>query len=388
MKLSNEIRSLLQVMLDLNASDIYLTADAEPMYRIHGEMKAVGGDKLDSTDTERITKSILGEENYNLYLQSNEYNLAVYDKVLGRFRVNCLRQRGNAAIVIRQIKSIIPSIEELNLPETLKNISALQRGLVLIVGATGSGKSTTLASMVDHRNKTLSGHIVTVEDPIEFVHSHKKSIITQREIGLDTQDYHIALKNALRQAPDVVVIGEVRDSVTMEAAVNFAETGHLCLATIHSNNANQALERVMSFFPLERHRQIYMQLSLNLAAVIGQRLIKKSGSEGRVPAIELLLDSSRVKDLILKGEIGELKSVMESSETLGMQTFDGALYALYKSGKISLDDALKNADSVNNLRVKIKLSESGDKTLKSGEATKLVLEDDAPAESSWDSNRR
>jgi twitching motility protein PilU len=388
MKLSNEIRSLLQVMLDLNASDIYLTADAEPMYRIHGEMKAVGGDKLDSADTERITKSILGEESYNLYLQSNEYNLAVYDKVLGRFRVNCLRQRGNAAIVIRQIKSIIPSIEELNLPETLKNISALQRGLVLIVGATGSGKSTTLASMVDHRNKTLSGHIVTVEDPIEFVHSHKKSIITQREIGLDTQDYHIALKNALRQAPDVVVIGEVRDSVTMEAAVNFAETGHLCLATIHSNNANQALERVMSFFPLERHRQIYMQLSLNLAAVIGQRLIKKSGSEGRVPAIELLLDSSRVKDLILKGEIGELKSVMESSETLGMQTFDGALYALYKSGKISLDDALKNADSVNNLRVKIKLSESGDKAIKSGEATKLVLEDDAPAESSWDSNRR
>lgn len=388
MKLTNEIRSLLQVMLDLGASDIYLTAEAEPMYRVHGEIRAVGGDKFEGSDTERIAKSILGDDNYQSFLKSNEYNLAIYDKGLGRFRVNCLRQRGSAAVVIRQIKSLIPTLEELNLPETLKSIASLRRGLVLIVGATGSGKSTTLASMIDYRNSNGSGHIVTVEDPIEFVHSHKQSIITQREIGLDTQDYHIALKNALRQAPDVIVIGEIRDSVTMEAAVNFAETGHLCLATIHSNNANQALERVMSFFPMERHRQIYMQLSLNLAAVIGQRLIKKSGSEGRVPAIELLLDSPRMKDLIIKGEIGELKTVMESSETLGMQTFDGALFSLYKNGKISLDDALENADSVNNLRVKIKLAEGGEKALKSNEATKLVLEDDAPSESRWDNNRR
>jgi twitching motility protein PilU len=383
MNLTNEVRSLLQVMIDLDASDIYLTVDSEPMYRVNGEVRPVGSEKFESGDTERITQSLLTEDEYRIFVQEHEYNLAIYDKALGRFRVNLMQQRGNTALVIRQIKSRIPSIDELNLPVALKNVSLLKRGLVLMVGATGSGKSTTLASMIDYRNTTESGHIVTVEDPIEFVHDHKKSIISQREIGLDTNSYHFALKNALRQAPDVIVIGEIRDTETMEAAVTFAETGHLCLATIHSNNANQAMERVMNFFPVERHRQIYLQLSLNLAAVIGQRLIKRSDGGGRVPAVEILLDSPRIKDLIHKGDIGEIKSVMESSETLGMQTFDMALFNLYKAGKISLDDALKNADSVNNLRLKIKLAEGGEGLSSKQESAKLVLEDSEKS-SSWD----
>lgn len=382
MNLSNEIRSLLQVMVDVNASDIYLTVDAEPMYRVNGEVKSVGGEKLQKTDTERISQTLLSEDEYREFLNTNEYNLAINDPSLGRFRVNLLRQRGSLGLVIRQIKSRIPSFEELNLPETLKKISLLKRGLVLMVGATGSGKSTTLASMIDFRNRTESGHIVTVEDPIEFVHEHQRSIITQREIGLDTQSYGAALKNALRQAPDVIVIGEIRDSETMEAAVTFAETGHLCLATIHSNNASQAMERVMNFFPVERHRQIYMQLSLNLAAVIGQRLIKCANGQSRTPAVEILLDSPRVKDLIHKGEIVELKPVMETSETLGMQTFDMALFNLYKSGKITLDEALKNADSVNNLRLKVKLSEDSVVTSKSEKRTELVL-DEPEIPSAW-----
>ncbi len=383
MNLTNEVKSILQVMIDVGASDLYLTVDIEPRYRINGEVKSVGGEKLQRGDTERICQELLSEEEYREFVNTSEFNLAINDEILGRFRVNILKQRGSFALVIRQIKSRIPSFGELNLPETLKAISLLKRGLVLMVGATGSGKSTTLASMIDYRNRNESSHIVTVEDPIEFIHEHHKSIVTQREIGLDTENYSAALKNALRQAPDVIVIGEVRDSETMEAAVTFAETGHLCLATIHSNNASQAMERVMNFFPVERHRQIYMQLGLNLAAVIGQRLIKCSGNYGRVPAVEILLDSPRVKDLIHKGEIVELKAVMEASETLGMQTFDVALFNLYKHGKISLDDALKNADSVNNLRLKVKLSEDSAMIVKSEKKTELVL--DEPGDSNlWD----
>jgi len=386
MNLTNEVRSLLQVMIDLDASDVYLTADSEPMYRVNGEVRPVGSEKFKGADTEQIAQSLLTEDEYRVFIAEHEYNLAIDDKVLGRFRVNMMKQRGNTALVIRQIKSKIPSIEDLNLPAAIKKVSLLKRGLVLMVGATGSGKSTTLASMIDYRNTTESGHIVTVEDPIEFVHTHKKSIISQREIGLDTISYHFALKNALRQAPDVIVIGEIRDTETMEAAVTFAETGHLCLATIHSNNANQAMERVMNFFPVERHRQIYLQLSLNLAAVIGQRLIKRNDGGGRVPAVEIMLDSPRIKDLIHKGEIAEIKSVIESSESLGMQTFDMALFSLYKSGKISLEDALKNADSVNNLRLKVKLSEGEDNSSPKNEGSKLVLEDSEES-TSWDLTR-
>lgn len=394
MNVSHEIKSLLQIMIDLNASDVYLTVNTTPMYRIDGVVRSVGQEKLSSEDTERVATSIMSETQKEEFYKNCELNLALYDSELGRFRINILRQRGAIALVIRQIKADIPSIEDLSLPMVLKDVAMLKRGLVVMVGATGSGKSTSLAAMVNYRNEREGGHIITVEDPIEFVHEHKCSIVTQREIGLDTHDYHTALKNALRQAPDVVVIGEIRDLETMEAAITFAETGHLCLATIHSNNANQALERIMNFFPPIRHKQIYLQLSLNLAAVISQRLIKKSNSEGRVPAVEVLLGSPRVKDLIYKGEIVELKDAMEISTNTGMQTFDQSLLNLYKAGVISLDDALKNADSANNLRLKIKLAEDGEGMeagSRTGETSVLTLDDDTSAVPhsgpSWDLRR-
>jgi twitching motility protein PilU len=286
----------------------------------------------------------------------NEMNLGLYYSALGRFRVNIFRQKSCVGVVIRQIKSHILTIDDLGLPKILKDISMSKRGLVLVVGATGSGKSTSLAAIIDYRNSNSAGHIISVEDPIEFVHVHKKSIVTQREIGMDTANYNMALKNALRQAPDVILIGEIRDIETMEAAINFAETGHLCLATLHSNNANQAMERIMNFFPAERHNQIYLQLSLNLKAILSQRLVHTVDGS-RTAAFEILLDSPRVKDLIHKAQIAELKETMEKSTNQGMQTFDQALYELYRTGRITLEEALKNADSANNLRLRIKLAE-------------------------------
>jgi twitching motility protein PilU len=274
---------------------------------------------------------------------------------VSRFRVNVFRQRGSAGMVIRRVKAEVSSLEELNLPDILKEITMSKRGLVLVVGATGSGKSTTLAAMVDYRNATESGHIITIEDPIEFVHRHKKSIVTQREVGFDTHSFQSALKNTLRQAPDVILIGEIRDTETMEAAVTFAETGHLCLGTLHSNNANQAIERIMNFFPLERHAQIYLQLSLNLRSIISQRLIPSLDAK-RVAALEILMDTPRIRDLIRKGDVDILKEAMEQGVQEGCQTFDQALFMLYKEGKITLDQALINADSANNLRLKIKLA--------------------------------
>jgi twitching motility protein PilU len=274
---------------------------------------------------------------------------------MGRFRVNIFRQRGNVGFVIRQIKVEIIPIDKLGLPPIVKDIIMSKRGLVIVVGATGSGKSTSLAAMIDHRNANSPGHIITVEDPIEFVHKHKRSVITQREIGFDTMTYHAALKNTLRQAPDVILIGEVRDLETMEAAIAFAETGHLCLCTLHANNANQAIERVMNFFPQERHAQIYLQLSLNLRAIISQRLIP--GVDGkRVAALEVMMDTPRIKDLIKKGEIDTIKEAMEQGVQEGCQTFDYVLFNFYREGKISLEQALANADSANNLRLKIKLA--------------------------------
>lgn len=382
MEVSNEVRSLLQIMLEADASDIYITVGSEPMYRIHGEVKPVGDHKLEGIDTERIAAALMNEEQLAEFKKDHEQNLAIYESGLGRFRINIMQQRGSVALVIRQIKSKIPAIEELNLPTILKEVALLKRGLVLMVGATGCGKSTSLASMIDFRNSCEAGHIVTVEDPIEFVHEHKKSIVTQREIGLDTNDYNAALKNALRQAPDVIVIGEIRDLETMDAAITFAETGHLCLATIHSNNANQAMERIMNFFPSQRHKQIYLQLSLNLAAVISQRLVRRCDVDGRVPAVEIMLGSPRIKDLIYKGEIAELKNVMETSHTLGMQTFDQSLLGLYQARFISLEEALKNADSANNLRLKIKLAEDGAELEESslrGGTNILTLDDTEPS---------
>ncbi|MBX7138381.1 MAG: PilT/PilU family type 4a pilus ATPase [Oligoflexia bacterium] len=353
-----DISKLLSVMVEHDASDLYLTVDSAPMYRINGTVRPAGNRTLAPQDTESLALSILSDRQQKDFLATNEQNLALYYPNLGRFRANVFRQRGNVGVVVRQIKTAIPTLDELGLPAVMKDVAMTKRGLVLVVGATGSGKSTSLAALIDYRSTNSAGHIISIEDPIEFVHSHKKSIVTQREIGLDTENYHIALKNALRQAPDVILIGEIRDLETMEAAITFAETGHLCLATLHSNNANQAMERVMNFFPPERHNQIYMQLSLNLRAILSQRLVKGVDG-GRVAAVEILLDSPRVKDLIHKAQIADLKEAMEKSNNIGMQSFDQALFDLYKGGKISLEEALKNADSANNLRLRVKLSEEG-----------------------------
>ena len=303
---------------------------------------------------EALALALMRGQQRGEFEEKMEMNLALYYKELGRFRVNIFRQKGNVGLVFRLIKAEIQSVDQLQLPPIIKDIAMTKRGLVLVVGATGSGKSTSLAAMIDHRNSIHQGHIITVEDPIEFVHSHKKSLITQREIGFDTLNFQNALKNTLRQAPDVILIGEVRDTETMEAAITFAETGHLCIATLHSNNANQAIERIMNFFPVERHPQIYLQLSLNLRAIISQRLIPSLDGR-RVPALEIMLDTPRVKDLVKKAEIDTLKEAMEQGVDEGCQTFDHVLFQLYKANKISLEQALINADSANNLRLKIKL---------------------------------
>ncbi len=364
-----DIRKLLTVMVEHNASDLYITVDSPPSYRVNGVIRPAGNRLLEPEQTEQLANSVMSERQQREFMENNEQNLGLYYPNLGRFRVNIFRQRGCIGMVIRQIKTNIQSLDDLALPAVLKEVGMTKRGLVLLVGATGSGKSTTLAALIDHRNTNQAGHIITIEDPIEFMHSHKKSLVTQREIGIDTDNYNSALKNALRQAPDVVLIGEVRDLETMEAAITFAETGHLCLATLHSNNANQAMERIMNFFPAERHRQIYLQLSLNLKAIISQRLVRSISGE-RIAAVEILLGSPRVRDLIHKGDTHEIKEAMEKSSTVGMQTFDQHLFDLYKDGKISLDEALRNADSANNLRLRIKLMEDPGKESRNSAFTK------------------
>jgi twitching motility protein PilU len=358
-----DIRYLLKVMVERDASDIYLTVDLPPIYRIQGITHPIGETAFTNEQLEKLASDIMRDKQRKEFEEKMEMNLALYYPELGRFRVNIFRQRGNVGFAIRQIKVEIVPIDKLGLPSIVKDIALTKRGLVLFTGATGAGKSTSLAAIIDHRNANASGHIVSVEDPIEFVHRHKKSVITQREIGFDTHSYEAALKNTLRQAPDVILIGEIRDAETMEAAITFAETGHLCLSTLHANNANQAIERIINFFPSERHTQIYLQLSLNLRAIISQRLIP--GVDGnRVAALEILMDTPRARDLIKKGGIDELKDAMEQGVQEGCQTFDYVLFNLYKAGQISLDQALINADSANNLRLKIKLAGmKGDETL-------------------------
>jgi twitching motility protein PilU len=349
------IHDLFKVMVDTEASDLYLTVGRPPMYRIDGKIQPIGNEAFKPADLEDLASSIMNEWQLREFTETLEMNMAMSLPGVSRFRMNILRQRGSVAFVIRRVKAEPATMAELGLPSVLQKIVMTKRGLVLVVGATGSGKSTSLAAMVDHRNSSEPGHIITIEDPIEFVHRHKQSIVTQREIGFDTHSFQAALKNTLRQAPDVILIGEIRDTETMEAAITFAETGHLCLGTLHSNNANQAIERIMNFFPLERHGQIYLQLSLNLRSIISQRLIPSLDGR-RVAALEILMDTPRIKDLIKRAEVDTLKEGMEQGVQEGCQTFDQALFELYKEGKINVQQALIHADSANNLRLKIKLA--------------------------------
>ncbi|MBI3800719.1 MAG: PilT/PilU family type 4a pilus ATPase [Deltaproteobacteria bacterium] len=367
-------RDFLVIMAERNASDIYFTEDSPPMYRIEGIVQPIGEPVFTAADLESLAQSLMNERQWHEFHEQMEMNLALSSSGLGRFRVNAFRQRGSVGLVVHKINVEIATIDQLGLPAILKDIVMTKRGLVLVVGATGVGKSTSLAAMIDHRNSNAPGHIISIEDPIEFVHSHKQALVNQREVGFDTHSFQDALKNALRQTPDVILIGEIRDSDTMEAAITFADTGHLCLATLHSTNANQAFERIINFFPESRHAQTFLQLSLNMRAIISQRLVM--GTQGlRLAAMEILLDTPRIKDLIKKGELDTIKEAMEQGAPEGCQTFDMALFDLYSAGRISLDQALSNADSLNNLRLKIKVSDTKDSAAtKKTEAAGLRLE--------------
>lgn len=349
------IEDFFRKMVEIEASDLYLTVAKPPMYRAEGKIEVGGDHPFTPEELGDIAQAIMNDKQKQEFAETMEMNMAMSLPAVSRFRVNIFQQRGSVGMVIRRIKADVLSLAQMGLPLILGDIVMSKRGLVLVVGATGSGKSTSLAAMIDHRNTHEAGHIITIEDPIEFVHRHKRSIITQREVGFDTHSFQAALKNTLRQAPDVILIGEIRDTETMEAAITFAETGHLCLGTLHSNNANQAIERIMNFFPSERHPQIYLQLSLNLRSIVSQRLIPSVEGK-RVAALEILMDTPRIKDLIKKGEVDTLKQAMEQGIQEGCQTFDQALFALYRDGIINLDQALINADSANNLRLKIKLA--------------------------------
>ena len=354
-----DIGYFLKLMTEKGASDMFLTTGAPVNIKVEGKLYPLGNTGLPGGMVKKIAYSLMDEGQVPQFERDLELNLAIAVKDAGRFRINVFKQRGEVGMVIRAIKSDIPSIEQLRLPVLFKELIMEPRGLVLLVGATGSGKSTTLASMIDHRNSNVSGHILTIEDPIEYLHRHKKSVVNQREVGLDTKSYHEALKNAMREAPDVIMIGEIRDTETMEAAIAFSETGHLCLATLHSNNADQTLERILNFFPESAHRNILMNLALNLRAVISQRLV--IGKDGRrLPAAEVLLNTPLIRDMIRRGQIHEIKEAMDRSLQEGMQTFDQALMAMYKEGKIDLEEALSKADSRDGLALKIRLSEGGD----------------------------
>ncbi|MFP5406826.1 MAG: PilT/PilU family type 4a pilus ATPase, partial [Gammaproteobacteria bacterium] len=337
-------------------SDLFLTADFPPAIKVDGKVTKVSPQPLTGQHTLALARAVMNDKQVAEFEAHKEVNFAISPPGIGRFRVNAFMQLGRVGIVLRTIKTAIPDFEELGLPNVLRDLALTKRGLIIVVGATGSGKSNTLAAIIGHRNEHSHGHIVTIEDPVEFVHPHRNCIVTHREVGVDTESWEVALKNTLRQAPDVIMIGEIRDREGMEHAVTFAETGHLCLATLHSNSANQALDRIVNFFPEERRLQLLMDLSLNLRAVISQRLIPLATSKGRVPAVEILLNSPLVSDLIFKGDVAQIKEVMKKSRELGMQTFDQALFELYESGRISYEDALRNADSVNDLRLNIKLN--------------------------------
>ena len=346
---------LLRLMRQKNASDLFITVGFPPAMKIDGKMTPVSKQALTSENATAMTQCIMNDKQLKEFDATKECNFAIAPPGIGRYRCNAYVQQGYPGLVLRTITTDIPDIDDLGLPEVLKDVVMTKNGLVIMVGGTGSGKSTSLAAMIDYRNRNSYGHIITIEDPIEYVHPHKGCVIMQREVGVDTEDWEIALKNTLRQAPDVILIGEIRDRETMEFAIQFAETGHLAMATLHANNANQALDRIINFFPEERRLQLLMDLSANLRSIISQRLLKTKDGKGRVAAIEILINSPLIKDLILKGEVHEIKAIMKKSTELGMKTFDQALFDLYEADRISYDDAMRNADSMNELRLRIKL---------------------------------
>ena len=349
------MHDLLRAMVAKKASDLFITCGFPPAIKLDGKMTPVANQPLTPQHTIELTRAMMNDKQAQEFEASKECNFAISPGGIGRFRVNAFVQQGRIGMVMRTITTTIPKFEDLNLPTVLKDVVMTKRGLVIMVGGTGSGKSTSLAAMVGYRNENSYGHIITIEDPVEYTHEHKNCVITQREVGVDTESWHAALKNTLRQAPDVILIGEIRDRDTMDYAVVFAETGHLCMATLHANSANQALDRIINFFPEERRHQLLMDLSLNIRALVSQRLIPKKDGKGRAAAVEIMLNSPLISDLIFKGEVHQIKEIMKKSRELGMQTFDQHLFELYENGSISYEDALRNADSLNELRLMIKL---------------------------------
>ena len=353
---SKFVNDLLRLMVSRNGSDLFLTVDFPPAIKVDGKVTKVSPQPLTGQHTMALTRSVMNDKQAAEFERTKECNFAIAPQGIGRFRVNAFVQQGHVGLVLRTIPQKLPTIDSMNLPQVLKDVSLTKRGLVILVGATGSGKSTSLAAMVDYRNENSYGHIITIEDPVEFVHPHKNCIITQREVGIDTDGWALALKNSLRQAPDVILMGEIRDRETMEHAVAFAETGHLCMATLHANSSNQALDRIINFFPEERRAQLLMDLSLNLKGLISQRLLPRQEGKGRVAAVEILLNTPLIADMIFKGEVAEIKELMKRSRELGMQTFDQSLFDLYENQLVTYEDAIRNADSVNDLRLQIKLN--------------------------------
>lgn len=353
---SKFINDLLRLMISRGGSDMFITGDFPPAIKVDGKMTKVSSQPLNAGHTMTLARAIMNDKQAAEFERTKECNFAISPPGIGRFRVNAFVQQGKVGMVMRVIPASLPTLDGMGMPPVLKEVVMTKRGLVILVGSTGSGKSTTMAAMVDWRNEQSHGHIITIEDPVEFVHLHKNCVITQREVGLDTDSWEAALKNTLRQAPDVILMGEIRDRETMEHALAFAETGHLCLATLHANSANQALDRVINFFPEERRTQLLMDMSLNLKAIVSQRLVPKQDSKGRFAAVEILLNSPLIADLIIKGEVTEVKEIMKKSRNLGMQTFDQALFDAFENNLIHYEDALRNADSVNDLRLQIKLN--------------------------------
>jgi len=372
-------QNLLKKMVERNGSDLFITKGFPPAIKVDGTIHKATDSPLSADQSAMMVRSIMNDRQIKEFDATKECNFAIAPQGIGRFRVSAFIQQGHVGAVLRTITTEIPTLQELELPPILKDVVMNKRGICLVVGGTGSGKSTTLAAMIGHRNENSRGHIISIEDPVEYVHPHKGCVITQREVGLDTENWHAALKNTLRQAPDVILIGEIRDRETMEYAIQFAETGHLCLATLHANSANQALDRIINFFPEERRQQLLMDLSLNAKAIISQRLIPREGGIGRIASMEILLNTPLIAELIFKGEVGKIKEIMAKSTRLGMQTFDQSLFGLYEDGFISYEEAMRNADSKNELRLKVKLESKRDSAIadRQSESLRIMEEDSA-----------